>query len=292
MLRKSQNREQRKFEIPNLLFTLLRGTLLALTLVATHEATGGRLDDLEQKVSKKSAENKQQQKEKPPPCHNKTACAASHSSIYSTPSQSRGSLGSLWGWLIMAPFQPSSEDGWTDERGSIYPSHLQGQATAPYARIDYNRQYIDSLTQARDLRLELGYKLIAFHGRTTRYDDGSDRWDINQYYGVLRYGGYRPDFLPGTFEFGIGLGMAQVEATDKDSSEAATLSFKYYPADWGGLEIRSAWYKWMDIRISDYDLSTSIGHRFIQVRAGYRWLRFSGIGSDLNGPYAGISASF
>lgn len=181
-------------------------------------------------------------------------------------------------------------------RRSIFPEHLSGEATVPYVRADYNWQHVDSATDANDVRVELGYKALAFHGRSTMYttDSLGQSLDINQFYGVLRYGGSRPDFVPGTFEAGIGLGVSQIKFEDnigeiKESGGALTFPLKYYPLDWCGIEFRPAWYKWANgERVGDYDLSASVGHRYFQLRGGYRWLT----SLDINGPYVGVSASF
>ncbi|RKX38072.1 MAG: hypothetical protein DRP64_16315 [Verrucomicrobia bacterium] len=231
------------------------------------------------------------------------------SGTYPSDSGSTSFLGGFYAWLVSSPFDyryddPSatlndSEQEGAQRRRHFFPEHLLGEATVPYARVDYNWQSVDGETDANDLRIELGYKLLAFHGRTTMYSTPALGQDmaINQYYGVLRYGGYRPDFLPGTFEAGIGLGVSQIKFEEPgvsihDSTVAFTLPFKYYPMEWFGVEFRPAWYSWDGIRIGDYDLSASVGYRYMQLRGGYRWLGFRGSSEDLNGPYVGVSVSF
>lgn len=277
----------------------------ALGIMFSHDALGGMLDDLEKEVTKKSAAKTE--KKPAPPARTPTDAATSSFGSGTYPSSDGGGesfLGSFWGWLVASPFQYQHDDpsasmsenedgeGWADSQRLIYPKHLLGQATAPYARVDYNWQSIDSATDANDIRVELGYKLVAFHGRATKYDDGTSTLDINQYYGVLRYGGYRPNFLPGSFEFAFGAGVAQITGTDQDSSGALTVPLKYHPTDWFGIEFRPAWYRWLEINVSDYDLSASLGYRFVQLRGGYRWLTFQDVDIDLSGPYAGVSVSF
>ena len=228
------------------------------------------------------------------------------------PSDSDGSsfLGGFYAWLIAAPFDARNDDpsaslnnneqGGATGRRRIFPEHLLGEATVPYVRVDYNWQSVDSDTDANDVRVEVGYKLLAFHYRTTMFKTPSENQDldINQYYGVLRYGGYRPDFLPGTFEAGVGVGVSQFKlessgSTRDESGMALTFPLKYYPVEWFGVEFRPAWYTWLQgNRVSDYDLSASFGYRYVQVRAGYRWLGFRGSSEDLDGPYAGLSVSF
>lgn len=217
-------------------------------------------------------------------------------------------MGGFFAWLIASPFEYRNEDpaasigGDTpiqaEGRAHLFPEHFTGEATVPYARLDYNRQSIDSDTDGNDFRVELGYKLLAFHARSTLYSNktlGQDL-DINQYYGVLRYGGYRSDFLPGTFEAAIGLGISEIKLEDSigsidESGTALTLPLKYYPVQWFGVEFRPAWYTWIEgSTVGDYDLSASFGHRYLQVRGGYRWLTAGG--EMLDGPYAGVSLSF
>jgi hypothetical protein len=193
----------------------------------------------------------------------------------------------------------SSEEGWADSGGARFPPHLPGEATVPYLRFDYNYQWADQV-EADDGRIELGYKWLAFHGRMTRYEDeAGDYLDLRQYYGVLRYGGYRPDFLPGTFEIALGLGVVhhtgsavRVAGLEDDTSGALTIPLKYHPFEWFGLEFRPAWYRWFDVTIGDYDLSASAGIRFVQLRGGYRWLWDNGVVDVQSGPYAGLSVSF
>lgn len=273
-------------------------------ILLAYEVSAGRLSILEQEVAEKSRAKAEKKKEVKARSYNDSSNSSFGSGTY--PSAGGESfLGGFWAWLIASPFQyqhddPSgsllqdeNEEGWSNGQHSIYPKHVLGQATAPYVRVDYNEQKIDSLTDAQDIRIEVGYKLVAFHGRMTEYKD-EDTLDIDQYYGVLRYGGCRPGFLPGTFEFAFGLGVAQIqfEGSNKDSSGALTVPLKYYPTDWFGIEFRPAWYRWMDVNVSDYDLSASVGYRFVQLRGGYRWLGVQGVDIDLNGPYVGMSVSF
>ena len=225
------------------------------------------------------------------------------------PSDSGGAsfLGGFYAWLIASPFDSrndpsaalnSDEQGGMTGRRRFFPEHLLGEATVPYVRVDYNWQSVDSDTDANDVRVEVGYKLLAFHYRTTMYSNKALGQDmaINQYYGVVRYGGYRPDFLPGTFEAGIGVGISQLKLEDSigtldESGMALTFPLKYYPVEWFGVEFRPAWYTWLQgNRVGDYDLSASFGHRYVQVRAGYRWLITGD--ENLDGPYAGVSVSF
>jgi len=186
------------------------------------------------------------------------------------------------------------DEEWAGERNGIFPEHRSGEATAPYARFDYNWQYVDGDIDADDVRIEVGYKALAFHGRATQFTDTSDgfKLDMNQYYGVLRYGGSRPDFIPGTFEAAIGVGVSQIQGDEEHSSGAITIPLKYYPAEWCGIEFRPAWYKWDQKSIGDYDVSASLGLRYVQLRGGYRWFWMQGEGHFNNGPYAGVSASF
>ncbi len=275
----------------------VRVLLSVLVLLLAGEAVAGRLDDLEKEISEKSS-SKTEKKKSQSRTYDDAANSSFGSGTYPSSGGGESFLGEFWIWLFQYqygdPFASMSSDDeeWMDGGSSIYPQHMLGQATAPYVRFDYNWQQIDSLTDAQDFRVEVGYKLAAFHGRMTRYTDDSSTLDINQYYGILRYGGYRPGFLPGTFEFGIGFGGVQIKGNTDDSSAALTVPLKYYPAEWCGIEFRPAWYEWMNVSARDYDLSISLGHRFIQLRGGYRWLSFQEVDINLDGPYAGISVSF
>ncbi|MEN7973320.1 MAG: hypothetical protein ABFR47_05750 [Verrucomicrobiota bacterium] len=279
-----------------------------LALVLVHEAAGRGLADLKKKSEKKAASEAEKKDEGSAQPRSDAATSSFGSGTYPSSSGGEGFLSSFWGWLIAAPFQYRHDDpaasmspdegGWAGGYQPGFPEHDVGQATVPYVRVDYNWQYIDSANDAQDGRIEVGYKAVALHARTTRYVDDSAGLDLdlNQYYAVLRYGGYRPDFLPGTFEFGVGFGVCQTIDDSENSSGALTIPIKYYPADWWGIEFRPAWYKgtyWgAEFTTGDYDLSASLGYRFMQLRGGYRWLWLQGAGHYLNGPYAGVSVSF
>ncbi|MDH3981552.1 MAG: hypothetical protein OES84_01485 [Kiritimatiellaceae bacterium] len=269
-----------------------------LALALAHPSFGGSVKDREKDVAIRSEAKKK--KSHPDEDIN----SAFESDTYPSDSGSDGFLVSFWAWVVAAPFDYRNDDPnysmfpeeyREQEAGTaapIFPSHEPGQATIPYVRIDYNRQF--SEWDPDDFRLETGYKLAAFHGRVTRYTDAAgDRLDLGQYYGVMRYGGSRPDFLLGTFEFALGLGgVHHTGNVDEDTSFAFTIPLKYYPFDWLGVEFRPAWYKWQEITIGDYDLSVSAGYRYAQLRLGYRWLWDNGVVEEQSGPYAGLSASF
>lgn len=244
-----------------------------------------------------------------------SAASASSYSSSGSGSSSGGSwdfLGGFVGWLITAPFShhqddsstsglsasddPAEMEGWADERSGILPPRKLGDMAMPYVRADLNWQYIDSNFEARDFRLEAGYKMVAFHGRHTKYIEGNpdDELDINQFYGVLRYGGRVDDMFPGlSCEIGLGLGVVQQkDVFEEHSSGAITIPLKVYLSDWLGAEFRPAWYRPEDLVVSDYDLSASLGWRYVQGRIGYRWLWMQSVGHFFNGPYAGVSVSF
>lgn len=288
--------------------TMLQRRLLqgACLFLIAGSAFGGTLQDQDKRITERS----EAKKEKPPDNTGKRGDAANSafgSGTYPSSGGGESFLSSFWGWLVTAPFQyrhddPSmtrSDDGeWAGGGPRFFPDHELGQATVPYVRFDYNYQWVDGdlPIDVNDLRLELGYKFVAFHTRMTNYKQSDGfTYDLRQYYGVLRYGGSRPDFIPGTFEFGIGLGGVQ-HAGDvtHDNSVAFTIPLKYHPFEWFGAEFRPAWYRRQEITIGDYDLSASLGRRFVQLRGGYRWVWENGAGMAdvLSGPYAGISVSF
>ncbi len=275
--------------------------ILLAVLLLMQSAHAGKLRDFEKKATEKKA-------------------SSSTSSNGDDGHQRRSSYGSgtypsRWGryedspgflaWLITAPFRyryndPAGYDEdfegeeWASEDRYIPWAHAAGEPTVPHARLDYNWQYVDSNINAQDVRVELGWKWLAFHGRTTMYEDASDgfRLDLNQFYGVLRLDGASPETLPGKFEFGLGFGGVQLKGDESNSSGAIMLPVKYYPVDWCGLEFRAAWYEPVNKTISDYDLSISLGLRYVQLRGGYRWLWLEGEGEFNTGPYAGLSLFF
>ena len=283
-----------------------RVLLGALVIVLAHEASGGSLRDREKEIIERSAAKSEKKKESTSRSSDNASTTSFGSGSYPS-SRGDGLFSGFWSWIIAAPFQygsddaasslldnDGSEDGWADDPHSFFPKHTRGQATAPNLRFDYNQQYIESASEVHDARMELGYKLFAFHGRMTRYiEEDGFTLNLNQFYGVLRYGGSRPDFLPGTFEIGIGAGVVYHGGDlSEDSSGALTIPVKYHPTDWFGIEFRPAWYHWQEIAIGDYDLSASLGYRFVQLRGGYRWIWDNGIVDEQSGPYAGVTISF
>jgi hypothetical protein len=283
--------------------------IVAVGLVSM-QATGGQLDDLEKKADNKKASSSSSSQ---PQSRSSDSAASSSFGSGTYPSESGGEsfMGSVLAWLVTAPFRYRHDDQetvslsetdadvddgeWAKEYSAWFPEHPLGAPTVPYVRADYNWQYINSDLEAEDLRIEVGYKLLAFHGRHTLYTESpTDELTMNQYYGVLRLGGSVTDAnLPNaSWEAGIGLGVAQQMGEQEQSSGAITVPLKFYPTDWLGVEFRPAWYRWSEKAIGDYDVSTSLGWRYIQIRGGYRWLWMQGEGHLLNGPYAGVSVSF
>ncbi|MEE9368407.1 MAG: hypothetical protein V3V05_06040 [Pontiella sp.] len=281
---------------------------VSITLLA-QGASAGKLKDFSTKATSNTAEPTDPV---PAPAQPQTYDSAATSSFGSGTYPSSGGgdsfLGGFFAWLVTAPFEyqyddpaagsvADNDEEWASERQRIFPIHELGLATVPYVRLDYNWHYVDSNIDAKDVRLEAGYKAVALHVRTSRFSDQSDGYelDINQYYGVVRYGGFRPDFIPGTFEAGLGLGVCEFKDNEQladDSGGAITIPLKYYPRDWYGFEFRPAWYRLVEKVIGDYDISASLGRRYVQLRGGYRWMWIQGEGKFNNGPYAGVSVSF
>ncbi len=281
--------------------------LCLLVLSLLHNVSGGNLRTFAEEATSTPAADSKNKSTKNSSGTDTIANSSFGTGTYPAEDGGESFLEGFYAWLVTAPFEyrqddPSGsladgEDGAMGRR-RLFPQHLLGEATVPYVRVDYNWQSIDSDIDADDFRIELGYKLLAFHGRATQYKDQSDGFelDIEQYYGVVRYGGYRPDFLPGTFEAGIGLGMSRIKTNDStigdESGTALTFPLKYYPVQWFGVEFRPAWYTFVEKRVGDYDGSVSFGYRYLQIRGGYRWMTLQGSGTFNDGPYAGLSLSF
>ncbi len=196
-------------------------------------------------------------------------------------------------------FQASESNGSflekeTPSSGQDGLKHKLGTAGLPYVRFDYRWQYLDSDFDANDYLLEAGYKYVALYGRATHYEDrvAKGNLDIEQCYGLWRIGGSDDFYFPGYFQLGLGIGGYAIQGDKNQGGLALTVPIFIYPADWCGIEFRPAWASISDKTISDYDVSVSAGQRFLQLRAGYRWLWVQGEGHWLNGPYAGVSASF
>ncbi len=267
-------------------------------------AFAGRLDDFEKKAGeKKKSSPKSESRDYP---SGRGHFSSFGSGTYPSGSRDDSFLGSLATWLISAPFRyryddPAAyenrvpeEDEWAGGDSGWLPGHRQGSATMPYFRAGYHWQFIDSDLDAQDVQIETGYKFFAFHGRYTLYTEHNphDELMINQYYGVLRYGGELPGTQTGSWEAGIGFGVAHQDGNEENSSGAITLPVKIYPAEWIGFEFRPAWYGPQERGISDYDISVSLGPRYLQFHGGYRGLWLQGFGRFFSGPYAGLSISF
>jgi hypothetical protein len=182
-------------------------------------------------------------------------------------------------------------DEWAEDGGL---RHRKGTTGLPYVRFDYRWQYLDSQLDAHDYLLEAGYKILAFYGRSTDYEDRSngETLNIDQYYGMLRYGGGDDFFFPGTFQIAAGLGGYSIRGMQKQDGVAFTLPLSFNPYDFIGFEFRPAWASINDRNISDYDISMSLGYLYLQGRIGYRWLWVQHDGHWLDGPYAGMTFTF
>ena len=255
---------------------------LAVSLACS--AIGGGLGDLKKKTDAK-AEKKSPQEPKIDPAPSSsysdtTPFGTGTYPSYDTDGGGSSLLGGFWGWLVAGPFQyraddpsasmSSDQEDWAEDHseGLSLPKHEAGQSVMPFVRADLNWQHIDGDNKAIDGRVELGYKAIAFMARSTKYDDrlADLTQRINQYYGIMRYGGRWPGVFPGSFEVGLGLGAAHHKGDlSDDSSFAITIPLKYHPTDWLGVEFRPAWYEGdyggIVYDIGDYDLSASLGYR-------------------------------
>ncbi len=273
------------------------------------QAMGGQLDDFEKKGKKEKSDSSSSSQ--PKQQSSDSSSSSFGSGTYPSSNRENNFAGDFLIWLVTAPFQSRNNDDafsasdsydnedWAKDDTGLFAGHILGKLTKPYVRADYNWQHINSNLDAQDLRVEAGYKLLAFYGRHTLYTESNstnnlNELTLNQYYGMLRFGDTlrHPDFPNGSWEIGLGLGTAQQMGNEEHSSWALTVPVKFYPTDWFGVEFRPAWYRPQDRVIGDYDLSASLGWRYVQLRGGYRWLWVQGEGHMFNGPYAGVSVSF
>jgi hypothetical protein len=283
------------------MFRLRTIQLSAVTALLLQSAAAGTLDDFEEKAERRPEKKKESRSKQ------SDDYASFGSGTYPSDSGGDSFLESVWVWMVSSPFvyqhdDPSvgmltGEDLYAEMLESEeIEVHRPGMFVLPYVRADYNWQHIDSNLDAQDIHLELGYKALAFHGRHTRYTESnpSDHLDINQYYALLRFAGVALDgsYPIRSWEMHLGGGVVQLRGNSEHSSGAVTVPILIYPTDWLGLEFRPAWYRPQDRTIGDYDLSASLGSRYVHVRLGYRWLWMQGEGTWLNGPYAGVSLSF
>ncbi|WP_372808081.1 hypothetical protein [Pontiella sp.] len=273
---------------------------VSLVAVNTRAAS---LREREQEIAERS-EKKKKDKEESSAKSSAAVPSSLGSGTYPSFSGDDTFFGSFWMWVIAAPFRYNpweprvamrpdvAEEGWDDGEGFGGHWHEWGEQTIPYARVDYNFQFIDTADSVHDVRFELGYRLFGFLGRMTRYTEPDGfTLDLNQYYGMFRVGGADLNLIPGAFELGIGVGMVSHAGDSRDTSAAFTLPLKYYPIDYFGIEFRPAWYRWQEIMIGDYDISASLGGRFVQMRCGYRWIWDDGKVDVQSGTYVGVSVS-
>ncbi len=275
--------------------------VVAAAALLSQGVSAGKLDDFEEKAGNQPEQKRESRSKR----HNDYDSFGS--GTYPSDSSGRSFLESFWFWVVSSPFEYRHDDPSANMLSGeeLYAElldseeqglHRTGQPIVPYVMVDYNWQYIDSNLDARDLQLEVGYKALAFHGRHTRYTESNpkDYLDINQYYGLLRVAGIAldDDFPIQSWEMDIGGGVVQQKGNNEYSSGAFTFAMKINPTDWLGLEFRPAWYRPQERTIGDYDLSASVGWRYVRLRGGYRWLWLQGEGTWLDGPYAGISLSF
>ena len=173
-------------------------------------------------------------------------------------------------------------------------AHRPGSPGLPYLRLDYRWQYLEHDLGASDFLLETGYEFAAFYGRVTHYSDraSAESLDIEQYYGMLRFGGSDNFNFPGSVELGIGAGAYSIKGESEQDGVALTVPVLFYPNEWFGVEFRPAWALINEKAIGDYDLSVSLGRDYTHLQLGYRWLWIEQEGCWLNGPYAGLFVSF
>jgi hypothetical protein len=216
------------------------------------QATGGQLDDFEKKGKKEKSDSSSSSQ--PKQQSSDSSSSSFGSGTYPSSNSGNSFAGDFLIWLVTAPFQSRNNDaaplasdsydgeGWADGDTGLFAGHTLGKLTKPYVRVDYNWQYINSNLEAQDLRVEAGYKLLAFYGRHTLYTESNstnnlNELTLNQYYGMLRFGGalHHENFLNGSWEVGLGLGTAQQMGNEEHSSWALTVPVKFYPTDWFGL---------------------------------------------------------
>lgn len=173
------------------------------------------------------------------------------------------------------------------------PKHKLGTPGLPYVRFDYRWQYLESDLDANDFLLEAGFEYLALYGRVTQYRGAADeKLDIEQYYGMVRYGGTDEFYFPGSFQIGAGVGWFSIKGDQIQEGPALTVPVMLYPNDWVGFEFRPAWTVINEKTVSDYDLSVNLGHEFTHMSLGYRWLWVQHEGPWLKGPYAGVFVTF
>jgi len=263
------------------IWTIVVGGLLI------HSSFAGTLDDFEKDTKKSSSAH----------AHKTTASTASNSE-----EMQQGFLNAFMTILLFTSHKEGSQNNaeGLDSPDSDYEKekplffHNVGDQTLPYLRADYNWQYIDSDLYAQDIQLEVGYKMLGFLGRHTVYSESNpnDQTSLDQYYAMLRFGQSNIKRGPYGLEIALGLGGIVFKGNSEDTSGALTIPIKFYPTQWIGFEFRPAWYFINEKTIGDYDLSASVGYRFVHLRGGYRWLYMQSEGSHLNGPYLGLSISF
>ncbi|MFC1763111.1 hypothetical protein ACFL6U_13645 [Planctomycetota bacterium] len=175
--------------------------------------------------------------------------------------------------------------------------HEPGDPTLPYVRFDGAYQGLEPQVHAYDYYAQIGYQAIGLDMRHTHYREERPRarLDVNRMHVLFRMGTSwsaqdsqrRPQ---GFYEIDLGIGMAQLQGTSKNSGISFTLPVMLYPTPYWGFEFRPAWADINRSWLRDFDISMHILLKFVGLKVGYRWLK--GPNSTLDGPYAGVTMRF
>lgn len=158
----------------------------------------------------------------------------------------------------------------------------------PVARVDVGYQWAGEGVSAWDVGAAAGRGLIAVSGRHTvfREEGVADDLRFSQAHVVYRMA------ILSQVELGLGFGAAWLAGEDRESGFSFALPFRWWPVEWGGLELRPAWTWFNSVRLSDIETSVVLRVRGVTVQAGYRWLEIEGDRGDLNGFRVGVGVRY
>ncbi|PCJ58157.1 MAG: hypothetical protein COA79_14150 [Planctomycetota bacterium] len=142
----------------------------------------------------------------------------------------------------------------------------------------------DSVT-AFDIDLELGLGPIAIEFRNTWFKDSDEEMDFMEGGVLLRTS------LTDLIEVGYGFGFINLsDENESNSAFAFFLPIKVFVNPYVSLELKSLWSSIYQNEISDYDLSLSVGYKYVSGKVGYRWLYAEN--ALIEGFYVGFSVRF
>ena len=158
----------------------------------------------------------------------------------------------------------------------------------PVARLDFGYQWADADVSAWDVGGAVGRGLVAVGGRHTVFREEGEREDLKF---SQAHAFYRMAILSHV-ELGLGFGAAWLNGAENETGFSFALPFRWWPVEWGGVEVRSVWTWFNSVRLSDIETAAMIRYKGAHLQAGYRWLEIEDDRGALNGFRVGIGLRY